>query len=194
MDEVITPTSKTAVAQEDKEFNDAMGVWLKHRYSEGEKMLTKFAKEHPDSRWAAEADLHSGCYHTFTGHYATARSIFKKLMEKNAGNNVGTKATVRLGNVAEREAKIDEAIKLYTDALGMNPTWDQFKYANFRARKLIMSGGRLQAMINCGPVALAACLNALGKTGEAAEAKEIRPKAILVDEENKFLPQHLTST
>ncbi len=176
MDEaVLTPTNKAVVAEEDKEFNAAMGVWLTHRYGDGEKMLREFAAKHPNSRWAAEAELHCGCYLTFSERYDEARTLFEKLATKHSRNNIHTKATLRLGNVAERQAKFDEAIKHYTDALSMNPTWDQFKYANYSARKLIMGKGKMQAMINCGPVALAACLNALGKTSEATQAREIKP-------------------
>jgi hypothetical protein len=54
MDEaVLTPTSKTAVAQEDKEFNDAMSIWFKHRYKDGAKLLREFSEQNPNSRWAA---------------------------------------------------------------------------------------------------------------------------------------------
>ena len=128
MDEaVLTPTNKTVVADEDKDFNAAMGVWLTHRYGDGEKMLREFAAKHPNNRWAAEAELHCGCYLTFSERYDEARAVFEKLATKHSSNNIRTKATLRLGNVAERQAKFDEAIKYYTDALSMNPTWDQFK-------------------------------------------------------------------
>lgn len=54
----LTATNSKIVAEEDKEFNAAFKVWMGHRYEEGAKMLEEFAKKHPNSRRAAEAELH----------------------------------------------------------------------------------------------------------------------------------------
>ena len=179
MDEaILTPTNDNIVPAEEQEFSRAMGVWYSHRYDDGEKLLREFSKKHPDSRWAAEADLHVGCLLTFKKRYNEARSVFEKLIKIRRGepdNNIHIKAKLRLGNIAEREAKLDEAVRHYTEVLRMNPRWDQFKYANYHARKLIMTRGRLLALIRCGPVALAACLDALGKASEAEAARDIKP-------------------
>ncbi len=175
MDEAeFIPTNKAAVVNEDKQFNDAMSIWFKHKYKDGAKLLREFSEKNPNSRWAAEADLHVGCYLTYLNHLGEARTIFDKLIEKHPNHIVATKAKIRLGNVAERAGRFDEAISHYTNSLAMNPTWDQFRYANYRARKLIMAKGKLQARINCGPVALAACLDSLGKQSEAAGARNLQ--------------------
>ncbi len=174
MDEaVLSPTSKAAVIQEDKEFHDAMSIWFKHRYADGKKLLQAFSEKHPGSRWTAESDLHIGCYLTYLNQLDDARTVFNKVIDAHPKDVAATKAKVRLGNVAERGGRFDEAIDFYTNALKMNPSWDQFRYANYRARKLIMTKGKRQAQINCGPVALAACLDALGKHAEATSAREI---------------------
>ena len=169
MDEaVLTPTAGKATS--DKEFNKAMAVWFGHKYKDGEKMLREFSKKHPDSRWRAEADLHVGCALTFNGQYGEAKRIFTGLAREFADTNIRAKATARLGNVAEREGRYGDAIGYYSSVLRMNPTWDQFKYANYRGRKLLMTRRTLEAKINCGPIALAACLDALGKPEEAKSA------------------------
>jgi hypothetical protein len=36
---VLTPTNDSVRAAEEKAFNDAMSVWFKHRYADGEKLL-----------------------------------------------------------------------------------------------------------------------------------------------------------
>jgi len=176
MDEaILTPTNDNIVPAEEQEFSRAMSVWYSHQYDDGEKLLREFSKKHPDSRWAAEADLHVGCQLTFKKRHDEARSVFEKLIKKHPDNNIRVKAKLRLGNIAEREAKVDEAVRHYTEVLRMNPRWDQFKYANYHARKLIMTKGKLLARINCAPVALAACLDALGKASEAEAARNIKP-------------------
>ncbi len=167
--------TKKAKADSDKAFDAAMSVWHKHRYAEGEKLLGQFAAKYPNSRWRAEAELHQGCYLTYLGATEKAKPIFQKLDSEFAGTNISVKARIRLGNIAEREAQTDEAIRQYTSVLKMNPTWDQFKYANSHARKLLMTRRGLQARINCGPVALAACLGALGKQSEATKARDVKP-------------------
>lgn len=164
-------------ADAEKAFGEAMSVWHKHRYAEGEKLLGEFAAKHPNSRWRAEAELHQGCYLTYLNKTSEAKPIFERLASEFAGTNIETKAQLRLAGIAEQEVRVDEAIAQYAKVLKMNPTWDQFKYANYNARKLIMNCGKLLARINCGPVALAACLDVLGKKDRAAEAREIKPTA-----------------
>jgi YD repeat-containing protein len=172
---ILTPTNDSIKAVEEQAFNEAMNVWFSHRYADGEKLLAEFAKKHPDSRWRAEAEMHRGCYLTYLGQSETAKPIFEKLVSEFANTPIRAKATLRLANIAEREAKTDDAIANYAKVLRMNPTWDQFKYANYHARKLMMTRGKQEARINCGPVALAACLEALGRKSEATTARGIKP-------------------
>lgn len=174
MDEArLVPTGAKVDAKADKEFDDAMAVWFKHGYAGGQKMLTEFSKKHPDSRWTAEADLHVGCYLTYLNRLDEARTVFDNVIKAHPKDVSATKAKVRLGNVGERAGRFDYAIACYTDALKMNPTWDQFRYANYRARKLIMTKRALQARVNCGPIALAACMDALGKKAQADDVRKI---------------------
>lgn len=174
--QIAAGSAKTRMdANAEKEFNAAMSVWFSHRYSDGEKMLGAFAQKYPDNRWRAEAELHQGCYFTYLGQYAVAKSLFEKLTTEFADTPIKAKATLRLASIAEREAKTDEAIANFASVLRMNPTWDQFKYANYHARKLMMTRGKQEARINCGPVALAACLDALGRSSEADMARDIKP-------------------
>jgi YD repeat-containing protein len=174
---VLTPTNDSVRSAEEEAFNSAMGMWFKHRYADGEKLLAEFAKKHPDSRWRAEAEMHRGCYLTYIGQSKEAIPIFEKLASEFENTPIKAKATLRLANIAEREAKTDDAIVNYGKVLRMNPTWDQFKYANYHARKLMMTRGKREARINCGPVALAACLDALGRKSDAITARSIKPTA-----------------
>lgn len=161
---ILTPTNDSVKAAEDEAFNSAMSVWYSHRYADDEKLLAEFAKKHPGSRWRAEAEMHRGCYLTYLGQFDKAKPIFEKLASEFSNTPIKAKATLRLANIFEREAKTDDAIANYAKVLRMNPTWDQFKYANYRARKLMMTRGKQEARINCGPVALAACLR-MSQTG-----------------------------
>lgn len=184
---ILTPTEVVQVAgvsaeesakvqaRADMAFESAMAVWNTHRYAEGTKLLRKLSAEHPNSRWKAEAELHVGCYLTYVEQYDEARSIFDRAKAAHPGTSIATKASIRLGNIAEREGKLDEALKHYAGVLRMNPTWDQFKYANYRARKLMMTQGKRQTLITCGPVALAACFEALGRPADATVARQIVP-------------------
>ena len=159
---VLTPTPERsgAMSEKDKanaeeEFNAAMSVWFKHDYKNGEQLLGRFAAKYPHSKWRAEAELHCGCYLTYTGQASKAKPIFQRLMNEFASTNIAVKARLRLASIFEQEANLDEAISLYTEVLKLNPTWDQFKYANFHARNLVRARSRRQALIKCGPVALA---------------------------------------
>lgn len=171
----ITPTAGTSVSQDEQEFNDAMGVWLKHDYQKGEKMLREFSKKHPDSRWAAEADLHVGCNLAYQKKFSEAKPIFEKLIAKHPDNNIALKAYIRLGNIGEQTGDLTGAIKAYSQVIAGGATASQFKYANYRVGKLMRFRTQRQALIRCAPVALASCLEALGKQEEAAKARELDP-------------------
>ena len=134
---VLTPTNDSVRPAEEQAFNSAMDVWFAHRYADGEKLLAEFATKCPDSRWRAEAELHRGCYLTYLNQLDDARAIFNKVIEAHPKDVAATKAKLRLGNIAERVGNFDEALTHYTEALSLNPTWDQFKYANYNARKHI---------------------------------------------------------
>lgn len=41
---ILTPTTGASVSQDEQEFQDAMAVWFKHDYKNGEKMLKEFAR------------------------------------------------------------------------------------------------------------------------------------------------------
>jgi tetratricopeptide (TPR) repeat protein len=148
-----------------------MAIWKGHHYAEGQRLLREFSNKHSKSRWAAEADLHVGCYLTYTKRYDEARKVFRDILAKHPKGSIAIKAKIRLGNVAEQTGKLKEAVRYYGEVLQMAPTWDQFRYANFRARTLIPKLCRWQAMIDCGPTALASCLEALGKASESAQAR-----------------------
>lgn len=147
---VLTPTNDSVKSAEEETFNSAMSVWYSHRYADGEKLLGEFAKKHPNNKWRAEAELHQGCYLTYLGRTSEAKPLFQRLASEFANTNIKTKAQLRLANIAEREAKTDDAIAQYAAVLKSNPTWDQFKYANYHARKLMMTRGKQEARINCG--------------------------------------------
>lgn len=170
-----TAAQKQGKVDAEKDFTAAMSVWFKHHYADGEKLLGEFAAKHPDSRWRAEAELHQGCYLTYLGRTSEAKPLFQRLASEFADTNIKTKAQLRLANIAEREARTDDAVAQYTAVLRTNPTWDQFKYANYHARKLVMTGAKREARINCGPIALAACLDVLGHKSEAVTARGIKP-------------------
>ena len=98
----LTPTAGTAIAAEDQDFNAAMAVWFGHRYKDGEKLLREFSRKHPDSRWAAEADLHIGCNLVYQKKYEEGKKVFERLVAKHPGNEIALKAKIRLGNIAEQ--------------------------------------------------------------------------------------------
>jgi TolA-binding protein len=112
---ILTPTNDTIVTAEEQDFAAAMNVWNQHRYADGEKLMRSFAKNHPNSRWRAEAELHCGCYLTFKKDYRRARPIFERLVSEYADSNIRNKAKLRLGNIAERQGQYDEAIGHYKD-------------------------------------------------------------------------------
>ena len=94
--ERLAPTNNRVVAEEDREFNHAMAVWYSHRYVEGGRLLAAFAAAHPDSRWAAEADMHTACVATFERDFAKATDIFTRLVSQHGTDQIAVKAKCAL--------------------------------------------------------------------------------------------------
>ncbi|MCE5323078.1 tetratricopeptide repeat protein [bacterium] len=175
VDEKITPTNNRVIDREDKEFNNAMRVWYQHRYEEGANLLQKFVQDYPDSRWAAEAVMHIGCLCVYQKKYDEAKTIFNNLLAEHPNDEIGVKCNLRLGNIAEATADYSEAVNMYNAALRCPMTWDQYKYLNEKLKYSVSEKETRLMRINCGSVALAACLEAMGKDNEAAKAKAFVP-------------------
>ncbi len=172
---IISGRPTRIIPAEDKEFNAAMSVWFSHKYKEGEKKLKEFSQKYPNSRWTAEADLHAGCYQIYMKDYDQAKKTFKKVLSRHPYGQIAIKAKIRLAIIAENTGNLEEAISLYSQVLQMQPTWDQFKYANGNARILILKLRKKQALLNCGPVALSACLKSMDKEYESGLAAQLTP-------------------
>ena len=73
-------TNFTAVYNQ--EMGDAMELWNAHRYPEARQAFQTIRQNHPESPWAAEAELHEGCYHKFNREFDDAEDRYLSLLRK----------------------------------------------------------------------------------------------------------------
>lgn len=156
-------------------FGEAIQEWNKHEYKKAVKLFKKHIEEFPDSPWASEAILHTGCDAQYTGQHTEAEKNFNLIIQKNKGKKTAgsklltNKATLRLAVLKVYKNNINEAKELFTQLKTESTDWRDRTYASHWLQRISRDQANKIAMLNCGNQALAYLLEKEGKA-EAARA------------------------
>lgn len=150
-----------------REMGQAMALWNAHRWEEARDQFHRIWQEHPDSPWAAEAELHEACFNKFRGHFDQAEDRFLSLLNKFPQSaELRAKVLHYLPDLYAMTGRLEDAY----DALGclerMTTNWQELQFVeNYRrlyARHLLKNqNDRL-----CGAKALAFALAASENPGQ----------------------------
>ncbi|MEI7850320.1 MAG: RHS repeat-associated core domain-containing protein [Kiritimatiellales bacterium] len=175
----LSPThvmsDKSREAMVNLSFGKAMDAWNRHDYTNAAGMLRDHVKEFPDSPWVDEAALHVGCDASYNGRYSEAEELCRGILAKQGTNSTGGaamiahKARLRLALVKVRQNNLDEAESLFTELQG-SADWQHRTYASHWIQRLSRYKASRQALLDCGPKALAYVLK---KSGRQTDAKAI---------------------
>jgi len=158
-------------------FGQAIQQWNQHEYPKAVEMFRQFLKEHPDSPWAAEVELHIGCDASYNGRFTEAEMLFRKLIADHQGKDhagakmLMNKARQRLAILQVEHNQLEPATTEFSTLLQESPDWRHRTYASLWIQKLARFKAAKQALANCGAEALA---YALEKQGRAAAADRVR--------------------
>jgi len=89
----LVPVGTNLTYAFNREMGEAMEAWNAHRWSEAAGKLRRIYEQHPDSPWAAEAELHVACYCKFNGLYDEAEERFLSILTEYS-QNVGIQKKV----------------------------------------------------------------------------------------------------
>ena len=175
----LSPThelsDKSREAKVNLSFGKAMDAWNRHDYTKAAGMLRDHVKEFPDSPWVDEAALHVGCDASYNGRYSEAEELFRGILAKQGTNStrgaamIAHKARLRLALVKVRQNNLEEASALFTE-LQDSADWQHRTYASHWIQRLSRYKASRQALLDCGPKALAYVLK---KSGRQTDAKAI---------------------
>jgi RHS repeat-associated protein len=76
-----------------QEMGDAMELWNAHQWKAAATELNRIWRQHPDSPWAAEAELHEACFLKFNSQFDEAEERFISVLKKYP-NNLETRSKV----------------------------------------------------------------------------------------------------
>ncbi len=82
----LVPTASNFTYQHNREMGEAMELWNAHHWEEGVARLRRIYERHPESPWAAEAELHVACYCKFNAQYDEAEERFLSVFKRHPGN------------------------------------------------------------------------------------------------------------
>ncbi len=165
-------------------FGHAIQEWNKHNYKDGVKMFSKHVEDYPDSPWASEAILHTGCDATYNGRYTEAEESFNWILENNKGKDhegakiLMNKAKTRLGILKVYQNNFKEAQRLFGELKRESSDWRDRTYASHWIQRLSRYSSNQLAMLNCGTQALAYLLEKDGKKAEARKVIEMLPESL----------------
>ena len=160
-----------------RSFGAAIQRWNAHEWDEAIGLFKRHLTEHPDSPWAAEAEIHLACEARYQGRYTEAEQRLSGLLERledrdDAGaRRLANKARLRLGEMKTLRNNPADAAGYFADLSANGLDWRERTYASHWVRRLAAQRGQELALLNCGYLALAELLDLRGEAVGAADVR-----------------------
>jgi RHS repeat-associated protein len=171
-------------ARSNHAFAKAIQAWNNHDYARGAKLFAEHVAKDPESPWASEAVLHTGCFAHYQGRYADAEHSFQWIMARNAGKEhpgaraLVNKARLRLGLVRVSQDRFEDARDLFRQLREEGHDWRHRTYASHWIQRLNRYDRDRLALRTCGTRALAYLLEKRGKVDAAREVANLSPESL----------------
>lgn len=175
---VITDPGKRRLQEaQNLAFGTAIQAWNAHSYEEAVELFESYLKEFPGSPWAAECELHLGCYCQYKGRYLEAAGRFETILEEvPATTRMYHKAKLRRSILHVDQGQFDEAEKALGEMYRDDPDADHKTYASYWLREIGLLRDQETALRDCGQRALARACEIRGNDA-AAELLRAMPAA-----------------
>jgi len=169
------PSARRRQEQDNLGFGKAINLWNAHRYKEAVAAFGDHRAKFADGPWSAESDLHLGCEAQFTGRWNEAASRFDSILARTRpGEPMYQKAGLRKATLLVERGRIRDALKLFSDLLSTEDSWQRRTYFQGWIRRLNHYQGYLAELHDCGAECVASLLRGRGRSDEA-RALRTRP-------------------
>lgn len=146
----------------------AMQKWNAHAYGDAVKLFRQHRRDHPDSPWAGEAELHLGCEAQFSGNWEQARLAFERiLLTAPAGSDIYQKALLRRAILHVEQGQLTEAKERFAEMLATETKWEHRTYVHHWLLTLNRYESHEVALRACGSAVIAQVLRDRGRGAEA---------------------------
>jgi len=177
----LSPTASRFSEVDNQSFTKAMKAWNAHEWEKGVALFDKHIKENPNSPWAAESELHKGCYYRYTNQLTEAKMQFSRVIEKYPNTAVAHKAKKRLGGTYYLEGNYQKALDTYKDLIADKTVdWRNLTYAMHWRRHLSRivrttkkTPDRITQLNQCGLKSLALVYEQMDLSERAAAMEDL---------------------
>jgi RHS repeat-associated protein len=154
-------------AAHNREMGEAMELWNAHRWQEGVEALGQIWRAHPDSPWAAEAEMHEACYLKFNGRFDEAEERFVSVLAKYPHvPEIQAKVLHYLPHLYALTARWQAALDTHLHMGNLPLTWQERQHLETYSRIFSRGVAREEKERLCGTKALALALAAQNDNGE----------------------------
>lgn len=175
--DIADRSQKSAQEQENRHFGEAIQKWNLHEYDTAYQLFLDHLTRFPNSAWAAESELHLGCYCQYKGQFDESQKWFEASQSRSpTGHTMNAKATLRLGALAMEQGKFKSATEHFTSLRAASDTPSHASYASYWIMRLSLLKEKQTAMRDCAQKSLSQVCSALGKEAEAQKLRALENK------------------
>lgn len=155
-------------------FGNAIQKWNLHSYDEAYQQFLNHITTYPDSPWAAESELHLGCYCQYKKEYVESQKWFEASQSRSpAGHPMNAKATLRLGVLAMDRGQLANATDYFASLRATSDTPSHGSYASYWLVQLSIMKKKQTAMHDCAQKSLAEVCAVLGLPEQAGKLRHM---------------------
>ncbi len=153
---LLDPAARKLQELDNLSFGTAIQAWNEHRYPEAVRLFTEHLQSFPNSPWAGEALLHTGCQLQYVGRFTESAEMFDKAMAVSPPDSeMHHKAQLRRAIINIDLGGLDEASKSLAESLATNKDPEDQSYASYWVMQLSILKANETALRDCGQKALA---------------------------------------
>lgn len=168
---------RAAQERENMGFGKAIQKWNLHEYDLAYAMFLGHLEQFPEGAWAAEAELHLGCFCQYKGQFIESQKWFEASQARSpTGHPMNAKATLRLGALAMEQGSYSAATEHFASLRAASDTPSHSSYASYWIVRLSMLKEKQTAMRDCAQKSLAEVCAALGKEEQARKLRALENK------------------
>ena len=172
---ITAPALRARVDQDNLAFGTAIQAWNQHHYKEAYTLFEEFIKASPASPWAAESQLHLGCFCQYNGRLDEAGAAFDNILSTVEPNSeMYNKAKLRRSILHLDQGNLDASLQGFTEMKRDDLDPQHQTYASYWIRELALLKKNETALRDCGQKSLARVAEIFGVP---AAAKELREQA-----------------
>jgi len=191
----IADAAKRAKQEQDNlTFGNAIQNWNLHAYDKAYQMFVDHLAGFPDSPWAAESELHLGCYCQYQGRFDESQKWFESAkLRSPIGHSMNAKITLRLGALSMDQGNLQKASEHFTALKTAADSPSHSTYASYWIMRLSMMKQKETAMRDCAQKSLAEVCAILGKPEAAEKLRQVEtqnPDGFNLQEVEDLASQH----